>query len=434
MKTSIKKLPDSKIEILIEISSPEFDFYYKKTVSRMGKNAEIKGFRPGHIPSDILEKEIGQEKIMNQAAAEAIKEKYVQAITDNKLEAIEKPEIEILKLALSNPFIFKAKTTVLPEIELPDYKKIASSVKKQISPVENKEIEETINYLRRSRAKLVALNRAAQKGDFVEIEYHSPLIDGDKQIKDSFVLGEGRFIKGFEEKLEAMKSGEEKSFSLELPEDYFSKELAGKEIGFKVKMAAVFKMELPEFNDRFVQSLGDFKDSVAFRKNIEEGLKIEKEREGREKFRQEILEKIIKSIEWKIPDILIEAERNRLLDDLKVNLSQNRNISFQDYLKKIKKSEEEIKKSLLEPSQKNVKTFLILKEIAKKENIKASEGEIEGQTNEILKNYPDFKTVQRQLDLERLKEYTKERIINEKVFGLLEKSSNVDYAFNSNNS
>lgn len=434
MKTSIKKLPDSKIEILIEISPQEFDFYYKRTILRMGKNVEIKGFRPGHTPSDVLEKEIGQEKIMDQAAAEAIKEKYVQAITDNGLEAIERPEIEILKLALNNPFIFKAKTTVLPEFKLPDYKRIASFVKKQILPVKNREIEEAISYIRRSRAKLIALNREAQKGDFVEIEYCSSLIDGGRQIKDSFVLGEGHFIKGFEERLEAMKAGEEKNFSLNLPEDYFSKELAGKEIEFKVKIAAVFKMELPEFNDRFVQSLGDFKDSVTFKKSVEEGLKMEKEREGQEKFRQEILEKIIKAMEWKIPDILIETERERLFNDLKANFSQNNNISFQDYLKKIKKSEEEIKKSLLEPSERNIKTFLTLKEIAKKENIKVAEEEIEGQVNEILKNYPDLKTVRRQLDLEKLKEYTKERIINKKVFELLEKNSNVNHDSNSNNS
>lgn len=434
MEASIKKLADSKIEILIEISTQDFERYYKKNALEIGKNIEIKGFRPGHIPLDILEKEIGQEKIMNQTANEVIKEKYIQAVIDNDLDVIERPEIEILKLALNNPFIFKVKTTVLPEIGLPDYVKIASLIKKQAPSVKTEEVEETINYIRKSRAKLVALNRVAQKGDFIEIEYRSPLIDGGRPIQDSFILGEGHFIKGFEEKLEAMKAGEEKSFSLKLPEDYFSKELAGKDAKFGLKMTAVFKMELPEFDDRFVQSLGNFKDSVAFKKNIENGLKIEKEKEGREKFRQEVLEKITKSVEWKIPDVLIEAERDRILDDLKKNLSRNNNVSFQDYLKKIKKSEEEIKESLLKLSQKNVKTFLILKGIAKKENLKASEEETERQINEILKNYPDLKTAQRQLDLEKLKEYTKERIINEKVFELLEKNSKVDYGSNPDNS
>lgn len=425
MNSSIKKLPDSKVEILIEIPPQEFNDYYRKAVLDIGKNSEIKGFRKGHVPSNVLEKEIGQEKIFSQAAEKAIKEKYVQAIIDNNLEVVEKPEIEILKLTPGNPFVFKAKTTILPEIELPDYKKIASSVEKQKFSIGEKEIETIINHLQKSRAKLIALNEKAQKGNFIEIEYQSSSIEGGKKIKDAFTLGEGHLIEGFEGKLEEMKAGEEKTFSLMIPKNYFSKDLAGKEVEFKVKMNSVFEMELPKVDDRFAKSLGNFEDLISLKKNIKEGLEVEKEREMKEKLRQEILEKIIKSLKWEIPNILVEMERDRLFNDLKINLSQNSKISFEDYLNKIKKSEEEIKESLLGPAKNNVKIFLTLRAIAKKENIKVSEEEINQQINEILKNYSDFKTAERNLDLEKLKEYTKETIINEKVFQLLEKNSKV---------
>lgn len=439
MKTSIKTLPDSKIEILIEISAEDFiNRYCKRAISDLGKNVEIKGFRPGHIPPEILEKEIGQEKILNQAAQEAIKEKYTQAVIDNNLEVIERPEIEILELprptsplaqskaggAPKNPLVFKAKTTVLPEVELPDYKKIAPSVKKKKILIKEEEIEETIKQLQSSRAKLIALNRKAQKGDFVEIEYWSPQVEKGKKKKDAFILGKGYFIPGFEEKLEGMKAGEEKEeFSLTMPKNHFMKDLAGEEVKFKLKMISVFKMELPKVNDRFAKSLGDFQDLASLKQNIREGLKTEKEREAKERLRQEILEKIINSVNWNIPEILIEAERERIFNNFKQSFTRNPQISFQDYLNKAKKSEEEIKKSFSEPAQRNIKTFLILREISKKEKIEASDEEVNQEINKFLKNHPDFKKAQKELDLESLKQYTKERIINERVFQLLERLS-----------
>lgn len=423
MKTSIKKLPDSKIEILIEIPADDFDRYYKRVILDLGKNAEIKGFRPGHVPPDILEKEIGQAKILSQAAEEAIKEKYSQAVIDNNLEVIGKPEIEILKLALKNPLIFKAKTAVLPEVELTDYKKIAGSVKKQENPVKEKEIEEAIKWLQKSRAKLSVLNREAQKEDFIEIEYQSPQIEKGEKKKDTFILGQGHFIPGFEENLEGMKAGEEKEVSLTMPENFSIKDLAGQEVKFKIKMASVFKMELPEINDDFAKSLGKFQDLNSLKKNTREGLKIQKEREAKEKLRGEILEKIINSMKWNIPEVLIEAERDRIFANFKQSFSQNPQISFDDYLAKTKKSEAEIKKSFSEPAQRNIKTFLVLREITKKEKIKVSDEETNQEINKILKNYPDFKKTEKGLDLERLKGYTKERITNEKTFQLLEQFS-----------
>ncbi len=423
MKTSIKTLPDSKIEILVEVSAEDFNYYYQRAILDLGKNTEIKGFRPGHIPPDILEKEIGQEKILNQASQEAIKERYSQAVIDNNLEVIGKPEVEILKLALKNPLVFKVKTAVLPEIEIADYKKIASSVKEQKSPVKEKEIEETIKWLQKSRAKLSVLNRESQKGDFIEIEYQSPQVEKGEKKKDAFILDQGHLIPGFEGKLEGMKAGEEKEFSLTVPENYSIKDLVGKKIDFKLKMIGVFKMELPEVNDYFAKSLGNFQDLNSLKQNIKKGLEVEKEREARERLRGEILEKIVSLMKWNIPEVLIEAERDRLFANFKQNFSRDPQVSFNDYLTKAKKSEEEVKKSFSEPAQKSIKTFLILREIAKKEEIKVSDEEVNQEIDKFLKNYPDFKKAEKNLDLEKLKEYAKERVTNEKIFQLLEQFS-----------
>ena len=353
----------------------------------------------------------------------AIEKSYAQVVRENNLEIIESPKIEILKLALKNPFAFKAKTSVLPEIELSDYQKIASSIKKRKISVKEEETEKTLEWVQRSRAKFTALNREARKEDFVEIEFQSSQIEKGEKKKDAFILGKGHFIPGFEEKLEGMKAGEEKEFSLVIPRDHFMKELAGKEIKFQVKMTSVLKMELPELNDQFVKSLGTFKDLTSLKQSIEEGIKTEKEVKERQRFREEILEKLSNSITWDLPEILIETEKDRLFTDFKESFSKNPKTSFKDYLAKINKSEEEVKDSFLEPAQKNVKTFLILREIAKKEEIEVSDKEVKEEVNKILKRYPDLKTVEKDLDLEKLRQYTKERITNEKVFQLLEELS-----------
>ena len=425
METSIKKLPKSKIEIQIELSSSEFEEYHKKAILKLREQAEMKGFRKGKVPLEIIEKETSPIEILNQAAELAIKESYAKAVEKENLEIIEKAEIEILKIAKSNPFIFKAKVSVLPDIILPDYKKIASSFKEKEVLTEEKEIKDALSWLLKSRAKFTALEREAKKGDFVEIEYFSLKIDGGEKKKDSFLLGQGHFVAGFEEKLEGMKAGEEKEFSLVLPEDKIKKKLAGEKVFFKVTMKSVFKMELPELNDEFAKSLGNFENLAALEKNIKEGIKKEKEMKEKERNRSEILEKIAEPIAWDLPDSLLEAETERLFQDFKFSFSENAGVSFEEYLKSAQKKEQEIKESFLKLAEKNIKSFLILRKIAQNEKISISENEINEEINGQIKNYSGNNPAQNKLDLERIRHYTEDRIKNEKVFRLLESFSKI---------
>ena len=332
MKTSIQKLPKSKIEISVEVSARDFNNYYQQTLFDLSKTVSIKGFRPGHIPSEVLEKQVGQEEILNQAVQKAIKDKYIQIIKENNLEVVEKPKIKILKLPYpnfsptspktnedsDNSLIFKIETSVLPEVNLPDYKKAALSTKKEKIEVQAEEIEKALKWLQNSRAKFSALKREARKGDFIDIEYWFSQIEEGRKKKDGFILGQGHFIPGFEENLEGLKAGEVKEdFPLVIPEGHFMKDLAGKKINFGVKIISVFKTELPELNDNFAKSLGNFKDLKSLKENIKEGLEAEKEKEAKIKFREKILEKIIDSINWEIPESLIEGEKDRLFNDFK---------------------------------------------------------------------------------------------------------------------
>lgn len=421
MEAEIKKLPGSKIEILFEIPWQEFFPYLDRATQNLSKNLKFKGFREGKAPREFIEREIGEGKILATAGEFVIKEKYPKFVFEKKLEVIGTPRVEILKLAKGNPFSFKAKVDILPEIKLPDYKKIASGVEKKEISAREKEVKDALNWLQRSRAKFKDLDREAKSGDFLEIEYKSPQIENGKVFEDRFLLGKGHFAPGFEKNLQEVKTGGEKEFNLTFPKDYFKKELASKNINFKVKVKKIQLMELPELNDDFAQSLGKFEDLEGLRKSIKEGISHEKEIIERQRRRNEILAKIAEASEFEIPDSLVSLERERILDGLKARVEKELKISFKDYLEKIKKPEDELKNSFSTPAKKRVKNLLILREIGKKEGIEVSKEEIKESVNEFFKNYPGEEKAKKEVDLERLKEYYRGVIYNEKVFQALEK-------------
>ncbi len=416
MKFSIKRLPKSQAEILVEIPPENFNEYFDKAVSELGENLEVKGFRTGKVPKKIVESKVNRDRILKTAAQIAIKESYKKIVSqltdDNKLEIISQPEVEILKLAPGNPFTFKCKVSVLPEIILPDYKKITPRVKRNEVSITEQEIEDSLVFLQKSRAKFTSLQRPAQEKDFIEIEYESPQVNSSKKITDKFILGKGRFIPGFKEKLIGMKTGEEKEFSLSFPENSFKKDLAGKEVNFKVKLKAVQKIELPEINDEFARNLGKFDNLASLKENVREELRKEKEREETQRLHNEILEIITQKAKFEIPEVLIEFEKKRLLRNLKERISQNLKISFEDYLSSIKQSEEQFEGSFLKEAEKRVKNLLILKEIGKREKITVTEEEVKEQLDKVLKNY---QTKTEKIDTSELKEYIKEVVYNGKV-------------------
>lgn len=420
MKTKIKRLPKAQVELRVEIDADTFEKFLEKALFVLSKDLEVPGFRKGQVPKEIALREIGKNNLLQKAAELAIREKYLEAVLEYKLEVISQPKVEILKLAPKNPFCFRAIFTTLPEISLPDWRKLSSQIVRKKISVKDSEVEEALTWLQKSRPKFKELEREAKKGDFVEIEFSSPQIEGRRMQKDAFLLGKGHLIKGFEEKLVGMKKGEEKTFSLFFPKKHFQKKLAGKKVDFKVKMVKVSKVEFPEINDQFAREVGNFENLARLRQSIKEGIKMEKELAESQRVREEILKIIEKNCEFEIPEILIETEKQRMLKDLKTRVLRELNLSFKDYLEQIKKSEKEILDSFETVALEKVKRFLILREIAKRENIEVSDEEVREEMNKILEKYPSIERAKQDIDLERLKDYTKEKIRTEKTLAKLE--------------
>lgn len=427
MKTSLKKIDQSQVEIEFELTEEEFKKHVDRALLHLKEHVKMDGFRQGQVPLEIVEKKVGQENVLMEAGDLAVKDSYAKFIHENTIEPIGEPEVQIVKIAKGSPLVFTVKVAVLPETVLPDYKEIASAVKGQEVLVSDQEVEDAVNYLQKSRATFSQVARPAEKKDFVEIAYTNEHINGGKEVKDKFILGEGGFLKDFEDNVIGMKSGDEKEFRAQFPANTPNKDLAGKESDFKVKMVSVQKMELPAMNDAFAKSLGPFDTLEALKTNIKEGITMEKRESERQRKRGEILRSISEKITFILPQKMMDYEEKRLFEDFKNQIMQTNlpaqpgDASFEKYLASVKKTEEEIKKSFRLDAEKRIKNFLVLKEIGKAEHVEVSKEELEEEMNTFIKHYS--KQEAEKIDISQLKEYTKGVVYNEKVFKLLDQLS-----------
>lgn len=408
MEVKQKKLEKSQIEITFELTAEEFSQHFEHAIEHLKSHIKVDGFRPGKAPANMVEEKLKPEALLMEAGEHAVQHVYKDHILENKLEPVGHPEIKIIKIAKGNPFIFSATITVLPNVELPDYKKISEAVKGNEVSVTEEEIQDSINYLQKTRAKFTLKNDTAELKDFVEIEYSCNEIENGKPVKDQFILGQAQLVKGFEEKIVGMKSGEEKEIVVNLK---------GKDATFKVKIISLQKMELPEINDEFAKQLGGFDTLVALKNSIKQGIFAEKTEAEKQRRRGEILEKIAEKSKFEMPEKMVKYEQERLLEDLKNKISQMK-ISFEEYLATVKKTEKEILDTYQKEAEKRLRGFLVLRELGKKENAQVSDAEVEEEINKNLKS-EKFKNL-KEIDINELKEYTKGVLLNEKIFKILE--------------
>ena len=363
MKVKINKLPKSIVEIEGELEAPAFEAYFAPALQRLGGNLEIPGFRKGKAPEAVLLSKIPEIKILEEMAGLALNEHYPKILVAEKIDAIGAPEITLTKLARGNPLGFKIKTAVLPEVELPDYKKIAGEIRSDLEnakrsdlEVTDEDVENTIMDIRKSRAPKVHITH--------------PLTPSPKEggvNNDSLSLGEGQ--------------GEAKE-------------------------------ELPELNDEFARSLGPFQDVADFKAKLKENIKLEKEIGRKEKTRLEIAEKIINETKIDLPEILIDAEVQKILYQMESDIARM-GLKFEEYLKHINKNIEDLKKEFQKDGEKKAKLALILNRIAAEEKITAPAEEVAQEVAHILEHYKDA-------DPERARMHAENVLTNEKIFQFLE--------------
>ena len=421
MKVEINKLPKNQIELTIEVTLFELQPFLINSSTTISKEMNIPGFRPGKAPYDMVKEKIGEQAIYEEALDQIIKKTYPQAVLDQKLETVGQPKISVLKLAPGNPIVYKAQVSLLPKIQIGEYKKITA--KKKEVKIDSKEIDKAIANLQKMFGKEMLVERPAEQGDKVEIDFDVFMdkvpIDGGGSKQHPLIIGEEHFVPGFEDNLIGLTKEQVKEFKLNFPKDYHKKDLAGKLAEFKVKMRAVYKIELPALDDNFARQVGQFKSFEELRQKIEESIKKESTNKEEQRFELEILDEIIKKSKFEeIPDILIEAEKDKILTELEQDVKKQ-GMKFDDYLQSLKKSKEELKKEFLEPAEKRIKTALVLKHIAKEEKIKIEDKEIDQEIKKTLEMYQNNSEIKKQIELSEYRYYLANVLTSQKTMDFL---------------
>lgn len=423
----IRKLPKSQAELKISVPASELEKFLDIAAAELGKDLKISGFRPGKAPRRIVEQKIGPEKVLAHAAELAVKKSFVDSIMKNKIESVGEPQITITKIAPGNDLEYKAIVAVMPKISLGNYRKqIQSAAKPKEEKIAPEEVQKELELLRKSRAKLVTVSREAKKGDHVEIDFDVLVsgkeIEGGKSKNHPLTIGESYFIPGFEENLIGMKENEEKKFDLDFPKDYHKKDLAGKPAGFRVKMNLVQEKELPELTDEFAKNLGQFENIEKLKSSIREGMEEEKKKKSKAEWQNTAVEEITRECPLEIPDVLLESELDKMLAEFEQNIS-GMGMKLDQYLENIKKTRDEIRKDWKRAAEKRIKAALALAEIARLENIAPESKEIEEEMNKTLAIFKSQGDLEKNVDMERLYNYTKNVLMNKKVFDFLENLS-----------
>ncbi len=309
-------------------------------------------------------------------------------------------------------------------VKLADYKGL--EIKGNELKVEEFEIEDSLNYLRNSRAKIITVKKPAKRGDRVEIDFevrHAGVKIEDGTSKNHpLILGENRFLPGFEEQLEGMSAGEEKTFSLKAPENWPDKRINNKNLDFKVKMNLVQEREIPELDDGFAKSLGNFNSLQELKNSIRSGILEEKTIKENQRIKLALIEKVAENSQIEFPKILVLNELERMIEEFRFSISAF-GLDFNIYLKEIGKNIDELKKDWEKEAEKRVRVAICLQAIAEREKIVVDEEEIQERVNENLKHYYSIEEAKKDIDLEKLKNYTKEVLRNEKVLELLKKEA-----------
>lgn len=433
MHYTFTQLPKSEAEIEVTIPFEEFEPYVKRAATTISEEIKIEGFRPGKAPYAVVRDKVGEHHIYERAAEIAVRRTYPEVLKKILEEQqllgnnppLGSPEITVTKLASGNELQYKAKIAFLPVVTLPEYRRIAAEVahQKQELHVNEEEVDRAIDWIRESRVTHSPVDRPAILGDAVEIDleirHRGVKIEGGESYNHPIIVGKGKFLPGVEEQLVGMKQGEEKLFSVEVPETWRQNTLAGKALDIKAVMKKIEERISPELTDAFVKELGAFTSVAALKENIREGILQEKREKEKQRIRILIIESIANHAQAEIPAVLVSAELEKMLAELKSGIGEM-GMKWEDYLVHIKKTVENLKTEWRQEAEKRVLIALVLREIAKREQIDPKKEEIEERANQYLRQYNSAEEAQKTIDPKDLYDYTKGMLRNEKVFEMLE--------------
>lgn len=413
----------NEVKLTFNIEAEKFEEAMKKVYAKTAKYFNIPGFRKGKAPMQLVERQYGSAIFYEDAFNELVPEIYDNAIKENNVEAVSKPNIDIVQMEKGKELIFTAVVETKPEVELGKYKGI--EIKKIEYTTSDKDIEHELGHMAERNARLVSVeDRAVENGDITTIDFEGSIdgvaFEGGKAENHELEIGSHTFINGFEDQIVGMKLEEEKDIKVKFPDDYFSKDLAGKDAVFKVKLHEIKKKELPKMDDEFAKDVSEFDTLAELKNSIKEKLDTQNVEKAKYETESEAIKAVCDNAKLDIPNGMVEVEIDNMMKDMETRLSYQ-GLNMHQYLQMMNKTENDIRDNFKEQARESIKTRLVLEAIVKAEKIEATPEEITEKIKEMASQYG--RKEEELQENEQLKEYLSASIENEKAIDFIVKNA-----------
>jgi trigger factor len=394
MKVEVKKLPKSEVELTITVPYDVYKKWEKKALEEISKEIKVSGFRSGNIPENIVRENVRPEAIKAATLDFVLPQTYTEAVKANDVQVVAQPKVDIKSDVVKegDDFVYVATVAVMPELKMGDYKKIKIARKPVV--VEKDRVDETINMVMDRYAEWKDVERKAKEGDRVEISFEGfdeegKAIPNTASKNHPIILGSKTMVPGFEDGVVGMSKGEEKEFEVTFPKEYHSSSMQGKKVKFKANLLRLEEKLEQKLDEEMIEKIAGKKQSVdEFRKVVEDSLKEEIENRNREEHDNEVVNEIIKITKVELPEALIEQEVENMLEEQKHRV-KDQGLEWDQYLKHIKKTEEDFAKEHRKPAEERIIARLGVQHILKDADIKVSDEEVEAKITEMASHYPE---------------------------------------------
>lgn len=417
MKTSVKYLSDTKVAVNVALGVSELKDAELAALNELGKDIKVPGFRKGKVPVSVVSKNVNPNVLAQKTLESALSKAVADAFISEKLQALDRPEVEVKKFVPGSELEFTAESEVMPKIKIGDYKNLKSTAKKV--SVTKKDIAEITDRLKKGFASKKTVQRPAKLTDEVNIDFEGKkdgiAFDGGKGEKYDLVLGSNSFIPGFEDGIIGKKTGETFDLKLTFPEDYHADNLKGAEVVFTTTINEIKEVVEPELNDELAAKAGPFKTVEELEDDIKREITKQKETEALEKLKDDLVAELVEKSTVPVPDVLLKDQMKLIEQDTNRNLMY-RGVSIDDYIKSLKyKDKNDWLENEVRPiAEKRVKAGLLLAELSKVEKIEATENELLEKINQLGKQYPS-EDMRKHLKTPEVQRDVANRILTEKT-------------------
>ena len=421
MSTTVEKISSNKVKLSFDIDAAKFDEAMGKAYIKVRGQVAIPGFRKGHAPRKMIENMYGEGVFYDEAFELIFDEVYGPAIDENKLEVVDRPQVDIQQIGTGKNLQFTCVVFVKPAVTLGEYKGV--EVKKEHTLVTEDDVNAEIEKERNKQAAEVSVDdRAVAEGDTVNLDY-SGSVDGVKFAGgtaegQTLKIGSHTFIPGFEEQMIGMNIGEEKDLNVTFPTEYHAPDLAGKEAVFHVKVNSITETQLPALDDDFAKDISEFDTLDAYKADVRAKLEAQAAERDNNAFTNAVIEKVMANATVEIPDAMVERQIDSMVRNFEARLAQQ-GLKLADFMKYTGQDEKSFRNQYRDQAEKSVRANLVLEAVENVEKFEAAEEEIDAEIEKFAKqigqNVEDLKKNLTEGD----REYFKADVIRDKAVKFL---------------